>query len=1093
MIRPLGVGCASCGAGLPAGARFCPACGEEAAGFEPGGVVKLATVVFADLTGYTAWSQDRPPDEVRELLTAYLRDLAAEVTAHGGTVDKFTGDGIMADFGVPTARDDDAVRAVRAALGMQRRAATWSAAHDEPLQLRVGVNSGEVSTGGPLGREVLVLGSTVNVAARLQSAATPGDVLVSERTAGLVARSFVLRPVSPLELKGVTGPLRAFVVAGDKEPGSASARRFVGRRRELALLEERWGAWCNDGASQLHVVVGDAGVGKSRLVEELALRLGGTAPMVSGRCRPDMQLAAAWPLRAALCSLVDVDPAASSGDLAEAAGDLAARWSLGDDLRAGLTVLLCEGDGAGVADPLRAQALLHHGWLGAARALAEERAILVVEDLQWADATTAELLTAMVGEPGPMVIATARPELDPAAGPPGSEVVRLEPLTGEESEALIASLAPGLETEVARQINQRAAGNPFFVEEAVARFIDGVRAVVDGVPDTVRAVLHARLDQLSPPAHAVLQAAAVCGRRCAPPQLAGLAPSGIDVAGTLEELRRFDLLVPEEAPSGHLAFRHELVREVAYERTPRRHRGRLHRRLAEELERSPAPPPALVAHHWLAAWDQSGDAEIGLAAGRASLVGARHAYRLHAVVEGRALAERAVALLRDTAWEAEALEVAGDLAAIASEGDRAWSAFVAALQAASDCGGGQDGATVARVAAKASLRATRWAGTMFRPPPPEEVAALIDRGLAAAGRADGSDRAQLLAARAFLLGAVQGDLSPAARRWAEEAVAMAERLDDANLLSISLDALNVWCTGRLGEAYRLIGRRLDLVPRLDVAEAGDAFAMAAWTAAVIGRHAEATAHATQCIRLARGSDPSTLMAGLAWRVVTRCGSGDWDGAMADLAEIEQLAVELHHDLPPPSTTMAHGAAALIAARRSDVAEVARVTELLDRSRKARPEGATRGRQAHLARAWVALGDLDRAASLICDDDGDFAPLNLQARCELVAAAGSWEDAPALIARSRRLVEESELEALDAAVDHLAGLAALAAGDPGEARRFFERAATGWANLPAPWEQAATLGALAGAERLMGRGAEARRHEAVAARLRSRLVGRPGLR
>ena len=1040
--------------------------------------MKLATVVFADLADSTAWGEDRAPDEVREHLVECLRDLAAEVAAHGGTVDKYTGDGIMADFGVPTSRADDAVRAVRCALGMQRRAAAWSAAGKNPLRLRVGVNSGEVSTGGPFGTEVLVFGTTVNVASRLQNIAALGQVVVSDRTARLVAREFELENVGAFDLKGVTGSVTAYEVVGERSD-TVAASRFVGREPELRELEARWQAWGRARRSDLMVLAGDAGVGKSRLVDEFVRRI---APVSvhAAACVPDMKLAPAWPLRSLLCEAAACEPHAGDAERRDAVTTLARRWSLDIDAIEGVATILGVLAGGIDADPRRAQSAVASGWAAAAQSLAAELSVVVIEDLHWADATTLEILSASVGGPGPFILATARPEFDVAEAP-NADLLTIGPLARDDAAALVRTLAPGLDEEAVAVITSRTDGNPFFVEEAVARVTDGARALASDVPDSVKAVLHARLDQLSPAAHAALQAAAVIGRSGDRGALGALVDDGAELPKALSELERFALL--SITPVGAFAFRHELVRDVAYERTPRRSRGLLHRRLAEHLTTTEPAQPESLAHHWLAAWEQTGDDALRRTAGAACLDSARHAYRLHALIAGRALASRAIELLAGTAPAIEALEVAGDLAAISSDGDAAWSLYAEAAELAA---GRNDHPALARLAAKAAIRATRWAGTMFNPPGVDDVQALIDRGVAAAGHGDSPPLAQLLSARAFLVGMIVGDLSNEARRFAEDAVAMAERLDDPLQLSAALDALNVWCTGRLGDAYRLIARRVDLVPRLDIAEAGDVFAMAAWTTAVMGRHAEATAFASECVRLATSADPSTLISGLSWRVVARCGLGDWDGAIRDLADVEEVVAELGHAIPPPSTAMAFGARALIAAARGDTAEVERLAEVVGRSRKARPESLGRGRDVFLGRAFTLLGQHERAAELIVDDDGDFAALNVHAECELVEATQQWQRVPDLLARARRLVEASELEALDAAAHHLEGVAALAAGELEAGMTALRRAVARWQLLPAPWDEATALRALANAEREAGSLAAARDHATRATTLLRRL-------
>src|SRR5215208_279968 len=287
--------CPTCGSEVPAGARFCPACGAALTQAPaPEDMLKLVTVLFADVVGSTARAEGAHPEDVRALMASYFETMAEEIGAEGGTLEKFVGDAIMAVFGVPSAHEDDPVRAVRAARRMLERLRSWNAqrAPGEQLEIRIGLETGDVVASGDAAGDLLVTGDSVNIAARLQQAAEPGTIVVGARTARAARSHFVLREVDePLGLKGKSAPVNAWLVAGEREtveergvPGLAAP--LVGRERELESLQGEFERVSADRRPALVTLVGDAGVGKSRLVREFLGGLDDASTVLIGRCLP---------------------------------------------------------------------------------------------------------------------------------------------------------------------------------------------------------------------------------------------------------------------------------------------------------------------------------------------------------------------------------------------------------------------------------------------------------------------------------------------------------------------------------------------------------------------------------------------------------------------------------------------------------------------------------------------------------------------------------------------------------------------------------------------------------------------------------------
>jgi class 3 adenylate cyclase/tetratricopeptide (TPR) repeat protein len=584
---------------------------------------RTVTVLFADVSGYTSVAERLDHETVKALIERCLTALAAEVERYGGRVDKYIGDCVMAVFGAPVSHEDDPERAVRASIGMQEAMVglneSISRGHGFELDLRIGINTGEVLA-GRLGDAYTVIGDTVNVAARLQAAGAVGGILVGERTRRATAAAVEYRTGDQLTLKGKREPVPAFAAIGlrkrasDRENGARRETRLIGRRDELAELETLFERVVDRGAPHQATIVGGAGVGKSRVLREFERELSGRAPPVQirrGRCLPFGTSVAYWPLSEMLraeCGIVDGDPSTVAfGKLERRLRPLLAAQASDDDATRRIAPLarLVGVEAATVPgaveheDPQSAR----ESFFGAVRAVfeaiaAEDPLVLAWEDIHWADEGMLELieyLSRWLRAPV-LQVCLAREELLERA--PGWGAARraassifLEPLAAAETRELIAGLLGDSDatSEVIDPLTERAGGNPLFAEELVQRIAEEGAANVTDLPDTVHGVLAARLDSLEPFERHVVQHAAVVGRTFWEAALERLARDEQgDLKAALLALREKDLIVFGEGAVLHgeheLAFKHVLIRDVAYGMLPKAIRARKHDEVGEFLE-----------------------------------------------------------------------------------------------------------------------------------------------------------------------------------------------------------------------------------------------------------------------------------------------------------------------------------------------------------------------------------------------------------------------------------------------------------------------------------------------------------------------------
>ena len=675
--------CPSCGQDNPEGFRFCGACAAPMRGFAPVGVRKTVTVLFCDVTGSTALGERTDPEALRALLAAYFERMKGIVERHGGTVEKFIGDAVMAVFGVPVAHEDDALRACRASVEMR------DAFPELGIEGRLGVTTGEVVAGT---EERLATGDAVNVAARLEQAAEPGEVLIGKPTLELVRTAAVVEPLAPLALKGKSEPVPAFrLLAVPGPPERSHASRFVGRTRELSTLVESWDRALAQSSCELVTVVGDAGVGKSRLVAETLHAI--EARVARGRCLPYGEGITYWPV-VEVAKQLDAFPS-------------------DEEAAAAMRSLLGESDRPTSADEI--------AW--AFRKLLEGQAPLVVclDDLQWGEETFLDLVEsiALLSAGAPLLLlCMARPELlerRPAWPAP----LRLEPLPADDADALIGY---GVPEALRRRIAERAGGNPLFITEMLALATEG--GGLD-VPPTLRALLAARLDQLDEGERRVLERGAVEGELFHRGAVQALAPDEPDVLPRLAALVRHELIGPARAQfpdEDAFRFRHLLIRDAAYDALPKAVRAKLHARFADWLDRS----RTLVELDEVAGYhlEQAAryQAELGraddaltLRAGDRLIAAGRRALDREDVRAAAALLERALSLTRPLRLDIHAeLDLAG---AVMQEPARAARVAEDATRLARDAGD-ETAEALARAMAV-------YYANMVAPAPPDELEALL--------------------------------------------------------------------------------------------------------------------------------------------------------------------------------------------------------------------------------------------------------------------------------------------------------------------------------------------------------------------------------
>jgi predicted ATPase/class 3 adenylate cyclase len=611
--------CPQCGAENDESSRYCSSCGAAVAirTAPLSETRKTVTVLFADVVGSTHLGETHDPERLRRVMSRYFEEMRSVLERHGGTVEKFIGDAVMAVFGTPRVHEDDALRALRAAAEMRDVLVGLNEDLERSLgvqlQARIGVNTGEVVSGDPTGGQAFVTGDAVNAAERLQRAAAEGEILLGESTYRLARHGVRAEQVGALRVKGKDVAVSAYRLLGVDTRPTAPPRRFdspmVGRGRERELLTEAFEHAVRDQSCHLATVLGPAGVGKSRLVAEALNDVGTRARVLTGSCLPYGDGITFWPVIEVIKQAIELredEPAESvrAKILDHLVGEEGA--PLVAERVAGVMGL---GDGVGATEES------FWGIRKLLESLARERPLVVVfDDINWAEPTFLDLVQYVAdwSRDAPiLLICMARPELieaRPAWGRHNEKRVSLllEPLTDDESGRLVENLigAAALAADARARILEAAEGNPLFVEEMLAMLIEeGILVRRDGtwtaardlsevqIPSTITVLLASRLDRLDPEERRVLDRAAVEGKvfHWTAVQELSVPLAGERVSASLMSLVRKDLIRPDRpsfAGDEAFRFRHILIREVCYDAIPKQLRAHLHERFAEWLERA---------------------------------------------------------------------------------------------------------------------------------------------------------------------------------------------------------------------------------------------------------------------------------------------------------------------------------------------------------------------------------------------------------------------------------------------------------------------------------------------------------------------------
>ncbi len=930
---------------------------------------RLVTVLFADVTGSTALGEALDPEDVRALLARFFAIATEAVETHGGTLEKFIGDAVMAVFGLPQAHGDDAERALSAALEI-RDGVRADPGLGERLPIRLGVNTGEVIAsrdglaGGAAAQSgnALITGDAVNVAARLQQAAVSWGILCSDRTAMAVASVFAFGPAAPVDAKGKSAPVRARELIGRR----ASLHRrvpIVGRDGDLDQLDLIARRAFSERKPYLISIVAPAGTGKTRLIEEFLDRLSAgeqQATVAISQCLPYGQRLTYWPLRAVLYRLAAIDEGARPDEVRRSITAWLERNGAADPSRT--CELLASTIGVGEAETTDQSALFGAWRTSIELAAASNPLVLVFEDLHWSSDSLLDLVEYVIQPRGDlplMMIVLTRPELldrRPAwgGGRRNHLSLELDPLDDSAVATLVGNLLEAAPADLIDAVVQRADGNPFYAGEIVRAIADRldpssvdpveVGRLLATLPDTVQATVLARLDQLPPSSRRVLQVGAIFGRAFQPSGLAAIEPDlegGIQVA--VEQLVDRDLI--RHSGADGYSFRHILIRDVAYQTLPRAERSRLHAAAGRWLEaRSGDQAEAfaeLIAFHYREA------------AGLSRVLGQAPDEDL------RQRAERWLGRAADTAIAAGALMEAKQhlrAALDVTPPGRLPDLWLRIAESASDGGTATDAATTAlelavgqertaawrlTVLAGVLLWQTRFHGSVSQAKRLEEVQfnQHLDEaeGLFEATD-DPASRARFLIVKGFIPFwrlsmnlPVDASISSVAEEAAREGLVLAERIDDAALVSAALDGLSSLRqdAGDFRATRDLSLRRLGLADRLDLREVVDAQCMLTWSSSVLGDLEEAERDsATALASLQPGQVPSWALHLSHWRMYALAVLGRWGETLA----VSERAYGLWTDIdraPAGYATLGFVAALMVARSTRDERSDRHLTEVLE--------------------------------------------------------------------------------------------------------------------------------------------------------------------
>ncbi|MGH2451957.1 MAG: ATP-binding protein [Candidatus Limnocylindria bacterium] len=856
---------------------------------------RLVTVLFADIVGFTALAEELDPEHLQEIVSGIFEGLADQAIAYDGTIEKFIGDAIFVIFGAPIAHEDDPQRALRTALGMQKvfaeHAARLKKERGIELGLRIGIHTGMVVAGAVRGPAAYgVMGDTVNTAARLQAAAAPGEIYVTQATFRLTKREFSFREVGPVEMKGKERQVLAYALTGERSEvvaGLEISAPLVGRWMELSRLDLAYQS-ARTGRTEVVLIAGEPGIGKSRLVSEF---IGLAAATDEGTPVADAPRVMRWTFSRVnqrsyagfiepLLVELGVDPGAP--DAAARIGTKLAELGFAEPASSG-PILAQFLHVAGVAEESASESeewkrTMYVVVYDVVAALARQRPLLyVLEDLHYADASSLDLLwfcTARASRVPLVFLLAQRLGTGETAPPPArtnfSQLV-LEPLSNEEAERIVEATIAWAPDELREKIVSRAGGNPFFIEEsirsliesgAVARDEDGTwrlrqRPAALEVPTTLHAVIAARIDRLPPLAKEAIQLASVIGQRFGDRVLREA--GGGRVADAVDLLIAADLVLeaaPGERREGRYRFKHAVTQEVAYNTLLVRRRAEMHRRVAAAMEKVLAGEikdfyPAL-AHHFVLG-------EVPEKSARYAWKAAQRALAIHAHTEALRFAEQALELFEHQGEVEQAVEACSLIARVRrfrGDNDAALAAYerALALLEARD----PNSLAVASVLAHMAELITRWDAKH------PDLEGVIRRGLEIVGDANSRERVLLLAARAFAPRRAPKTTDAdweEALRVAREALAIAEELGSLREVSLCLDAIGYAYRelGRFRDMYEQNKRRLPIAQSLqDNDELIDAHSMVAVAAIVLDNLPEAIEHAALARELALATEKPRL-------------------------------------------------------------------------------------------------------------------------------------------------------------------------------------------------------------------------------------------
>ena len=949
-------GCPSCGVTNKPGAKFCGGCGAAlqpgftasavraappAPALAPVAERRLVSVLFADLVGFTPFAEERDAEDVRDTLTRYFELSSDVITRYGGTVEKFIGDAVMAVWGAPVAREDDAERAVRAGLELVDAVKSLG----PTIQARAGVLTGEAAVTLGATNQGMVAGDLVNTAARLQSVAPPGAVLVGETTQRAASKAIAFEEVGEQLLKGKTTPVPAWralrVVAerGGRNRAETLEAPFVGRDDELRLLKDLFHATARERRTRLVSIVGQAGLGKSRLAWELEKYLDGLADEVArhhGRSPAYGEGITFW----ALAEMVR-----GRAGIAESDDDRTSREKLATALAGDVPD---EADRGWVAPRLGAllgieeaptgeRAELFAAWrMLFEQVAARGPAVLIFEDLQWADAGLLDFIESMLewSRAHPILIVTlARPELLDrrptwGAGQRSFTSLHLEPLTGAAMAQLLTGLAPGLPDTLVQRIVARAEGVPLYAVETVRMLLDDAKLVAaDGgyrlvgeverlaIPETLHALIAARLDGLDTADRRLVQDAAVLGQTFTLDGLAIL--SGEPAEGLeprLQALVRKELFVlnsdPRSPERGQYGFVQSLIREVAYAALARKERLARHLATARYFEAFGQDELAgMIASHYLAASEASPrgpEAEALAARARVALRdAAERATALHSHDQALGYLEQALRTTNDPAERAALEERAAEAAQAAGKyeiAERYLNEVIAWHR--------QQGDRIAAARATARLGTTLIELLRLEPAIAALEGALSDLSALESDPDVASFSAQL--ARAY----VDHDDTGPALAWADRAIAAAERLDQVPVITDALITRGsaAWSQGRPRESRALFSGALALAERHELV--ASELRARSWLADLESLDDPTVAQELRKagLELARRTGDresvSVFTFDMIWETYQ---SGDWDGVLATIDALEEGELVFHQQ------EHLNDLLALIAAYRGDTA------------------------------------------------------------------------------------------------------------------------------------------------------------------------------